>query len=156
MKHWRSLLAFLALCAAVQAFASWCTFQSVTTWYPAIAKPDWRPPNWLFGPVWTLLYIGMAVAAWRVWIKRNDRDIRPALVMFFIQLALNGFWSVLFFSWNAIGAAGIEIIILWMSIAVTGVLFWRIDRFAGGLMAPYWMWVTYATALNLSIWSLNS
>lgn len=155
MKHWKSLLVFVAICLMVQAFASWCTFQSVLTWYPTLYKPDWRPPNWLFGPVWTLLYLSMAIAAWRVWIRRIDVNIIPAMVLFFLQLFLNALWSVLFFSLNWIGPASFEITILWFSIALTGIFFWRIDRIAGALFVPYWMWVSYATALNFSIWRLN-
>lgn len=155
MKNWKSLTAFLLICITVQAFASWCTFQTVTTWYPTINKPDWRPPNWLFGPVWTFLYISIAIAGWRVWIRRFDSDTKIALAAFFIQLFLNALWSVFFFSLNWIGAAAIEIVFLWISIAATSFLFWRIDRIAGAIFIPYLLWVSYASALTIAIWRLN-
>ncbi|MDP8245707.1 MAG: TspO/MBR family protein [Candidatus Hinthialibacter antarcticus] len=155
MKQWKSLIVFLLLCITVQALASWCTFQTVTTWYPLLNKPNWRPPNWLFAPVWTFLYLSMAVAAWRIWIRRGETNIKPALIAFFVQLFLNALWSVLFFSLNWLGAASIEIVFLWIAILATGVLFWRIDRVAGVLFVPYLIWVSFASALTFSIWRLN-
>ncbi len=155
MKQWKSLLIFVAICFSVQAVASWCTFQTVTTWYPTLTKPEWRPPNWLFGPVWTVLYFMMAIAAWRVWIQKSQHDIAIPLTVFFIQLLFNLLWSIFFFSFNLIGTALLDIVILWGLIAATGVLFWRVETIAGGLIFLYWMWVSYATALNFSIWRLN-
>lgn len=122
-------------------------------WYEALSKPSWTPPNWLFGPAWTVLYALMALAAWKVWIA--VRRIDAALVVHGLQLALNALWSYLFFGLQRIDWALADIIALWLTIALTLMLFWRRDRLAGMLMLPYLLWVAYAAALNFAIWRLN-
>jgi translocator protein len=124
-------------------------------WYASIARPSWTPPSWIFGPVWTALYTMMAVAGWLVWIDRGWARGRLAIGLFAAQLTLNALWSYLFFGARQPGTAAVEIVILWVTIAVTTVVFWRIRRAAGLLFAPYLAWVTFAMALNIEIWRLN-
>lgn len=150
---WIVLALFVIICLAVGLGAGWATQQSVTDWYPTLVKPSWNPPNWVFGPVWTLLYIMMAVAGWLVW--RNGTDVKPALTLFFSQLALNFAWSFLFFGARSpwLGLVGIAMLLL--AVATTTFVFWRITKPAGLLFVPYLAWVTFASLLNLTIWRLN-
>jgi tryptophan-rich sensory protein len=151
--RWFVLCGFILLCLAVGAIAGAFTASSVETWYPTLTKPSFNPPNWVFAPVWTTLYILMAVAAWRVWLK--GAEIKGALGLFYFQLALNFLWSFLFFGAHALGLALLEIILLWLSIAITAFAFWNIDRPAGLLFVPYLAWVSFAMVLNFSLWWLN-
>ena len=121
-------------------------------WYAALAKPDWTPPNWLFGPVWTMLYILMAVAAWRVYRKRGF-DL--AVGTWLAQLAVNAAWTPLFFGLHRIDLALLDILVLDVLVLATIVLFWRRDRVAAALMLPYLAWIAFATVLNASILKLN-
>jgi tryptophan-rich sensory protein len=120
--------------------------------YQRLEQPGWAPPSWLFGPVWTVLYILIAVAGWLVWRRVGWG---PALTAFAIQLALNAAWTPLFFGAGAYGLALAEIIVMWLAIGATILLFWRASRPAAVLLVPYWAWVTFATALNFAIWRLN-
>jgi len=150
------LVVALALSLAAGAVGGIATASSVSTWYPALIKPAWTPPDWLFGPVWTLLYVLMGIALWLVWREGiRDRAVRIAVTFFGIQLALNLLWSLLFFGLRSPGIALIEIIILWVMILLTGVKFYRLKPPAGWLMSPYLLWVTFAAALNAAIWWLN-
>ena len=124
-------------------------------WYAALAKPAWNPPGWLFGPVWALLYTAMAVAAWMVWKRRRELDVRRPLAFWGGQLVLNAMWSWLFFGRHQMGLALAEILTLLGLILVTCVLFWRIRPAAGMLLVPYIAWVTFASVLNATIWRLN-
>jgi translocator protein len=150
-----ALLGFVVLCLAVAAAGGAVTATSVGTWYAGLAKPAFNPPNWVFGPVWTALYLMMAFAGWRVWRRRRARDVRLALGAWALQLALNLGWSFVFFGARLIGAALAEIALLLAAILATAVLFWRIDRVAGALFVPYAAWVAFATALNAALWRLN-
>ncbi len=123
--------------------------------YLPLVKPAWTPPNWVFGPVWTALYLMMAVAAWRVWLAGPWRRTARPLGLFAVQLALNVLWSVLFFGLRMPGAALVEIGILWAAILATTLAFFRHCRLAGGLMVPYLLWVSYAVALNFELWRIN-
>ena len=152
--RWVILCGFILLCLAVGGVSGAITPRAILEWYPTLNKPPFNPPNWVFGPVWTVLYVMMAVAAWRAWAK--GAKVNGALGWFYVQLALNFLWTFLFFGAHAIGAAFIEIVLLWASIAVTGIKFWKIDHTAGWLMAPYLAWVSFATLLNASFWWLNS
>ncbi|MBI1387234.1 MAG: tryptophan-rich sensory protein [bacterium] len=154
-KHWKSFALIFIFHAAVQAFGAWCTFTSVSDWYPSLNRPEWRPPNWVFGPVWTLLYIMMAVAVWRVWARRSQRPVQFALGAYGVQLLLNSLWSVCFFYCRSVSVGLIDIALLWIAIGVTLAAFWRVDRTASLLLAPYWAWVSFASALNFAIWRLN-
>jgi len=124
-------------------------------WYASLVKPSWNPPNAIFGPVWTVLYVFMGVAAWLVWRKVSFSGASAALILFIVQLALNALWSYLFFGQHRPGLAFIDIIALWAAILVVAALFWRVDRRAGGLMVPYVVWVTFASYLNFVLWRLN-
>lgn len=145
---------FLAASFAVSALGGLATASSVETWYQTLAKPSFNPPNWVFAPVWTTLYIMIAAAGWRVWRKIGFSD-RRAFAAYGAQLALNLLWSVLFFGLRQPGAAFAELIVLWLSIAATLALFWRHDRIAGLLFVPYLAWVSFAGVLNGAIWVLN-
>ena len=146
---------FLLLCLAVSAIGGAVTATSVSGWYQELAKPPFNPPDGVFAPVWTALYILMAVAAWRVWRRADANARRRALAGFTVQLALNLLWSLLFFGWRMVGAAFVEVIVLLAAIVATAVLFWRIDRWAGAIFVPYIAWVGFAAALNGAIWRLN-
>jgi benzodiazapine receptor len=124
--------------------------------YAQIARPDWAPPSWVFGPVWTVLYALMGIAAWLVWRVGGFRTARSALTMFIAQLALNALWSWLFFGWQRADLAFADIVLLWALILATSIAFWKIRPLAGALLIPYLLWVSFAGALNYSIWQLNS
>lgn len=133
------------------------TVQGTREWYPTLVKPSFTPPSWIFGPVWTLLYIMMGLAAFLVWKKGvHIFGVKTALLLFLIQLCLNGAWSLLFFGMRAPGIAFAEILVLWCAIAATVVAFFRQDKRAGGLLIPYWAWVSFAAVLNFSFWGLNN
>lgn len=146
------LVLWLALSAVVAAFGG--MFEP-GQWYTQIARPDWTPPNWLFGPVWTFLYVAMAVAAWLVTRSGGWQGNRLALGLYLMQLLLNALWSWLFFGEHLIGLALIDIVCLFVLIAVVMVLFWRVRRAAGLLMLPYGLWVGFAAVLNYRFWVLN-
>jgi len=149
------LLGFLAACLGVAALGGLATASSVDTWYPTLAKPSFNPPQWLFGPVWTTLYIMIAVAGWRVWRAAGFTAARPAFTAYAAQLALNLTWSFIFFGLRAIGPALAELAVLLVSIIITLTLFWRHDRIAGMLFIPYAVWVAFAGVLNAAIVMLN-
>lgn len=149
------LIAFVGVCLLVSGIGGAVTATSVGSWYQALAKPAFNPPDWVFAPVWTALYVMMGVAAWRVWRRAGFGAGRAALGAFAVQLALNLGWSVLFFGLQQIAVALIEIVVLFLSIVATAALFWRIDRAAGLLFVPYAAWVAFAAALNAAIWHLN-
>jgi translocator protein len=148
-----ALLAFLAVCFVVAGIGGAVTRTSVDTWYPTLAKPAFTPPDWVFGPVWTVLYAMMALAAWLVWRRTGWQGW--ALTLFFVQLALNLLWSILFFGLRLVGLAMVDIVVLVIVIALTTIAFWRVDRRAGLLFVPYLIWVIYAGALNGAIRHLN-
>jgi len=156
MNNTIKLVISVAVPLAVGGLSGYATARGVADWYPTLTKPSFNPPAWVFGPAWTLLYIMMGVAAFLVWRKGLDVDgVRIALTVFAVQLALNGLWSILFFGMRAPGLALAEIILLWIAIAITTVLFWRVTPTAGVLLLPYLGWVSFATVLNASLWWLN-
>jgi len=124
-------------------------------WYVSLDKPSWNPPNAIFAPVWSVLYVLMGVAAWLVWRKVGFSVAGVALVLFIVQLVLNAVWSYLFFGLHRPDLAFVDIVALWAAILVVMILFWRVDWVAGGLMAPYLVWVGFASFLNFAIWRLN-
>ena len=144
----------LAVCFGAAALGGAFTSGAIPGWYAQLSKPAWTPPNQVFGPVWSALYLMMAVAAWLVW--RRGGAIALPLVLFGLQLAFNVAWSGLFFGLHRPGAAFADIIALWGLILATLLTFWRVSAPAGVLMAPYLAWVTFAAALNFSVWRLNS
>ncbi|MDY0870784.1 TspO/MBR family protein [Dongia rigui] len=149
------LLGFVAINVVVSGFGGLLTATSIDSWYPALAKPSFNPPDWIFGPVWSILYLLMAVAAWRVWRVAGWNEGRISLSLYFGQLALNLLWSALFFGLRQPAWALADCLLLLALIIVTGVLFWRRDRLAGILFVPYTAWVGFAALLNGAIVALN-
>lgn len=125
------------------------------SFYGQLVQPAWAPPPWLFGPVWTALYALMAIAAWLVWREGGFRTHRVAFTLFFVQLAANALWSWLFFAWNLGALALAEVVLLWFLIVATVLAFWRVRPVAGMLLIPYLLWVSFAAALNFTLWRLN-
>jgi tryptophan-rich sensory protein len=144
--------AWLALCFAASASA---VFVSTGGWYAELHKPTWNPPAWVFSPAWTLLYILMATAAWLVWREGGWKAQGRALSLFLVQWLLNALWTPLFFGMHQTGLAFAEIVLLWVMIVLTLNAFWKVKPSAGLLMLPYLAWVTYAAALNFTIWRMN-
>lgn len=155
MRQFIWLVGFILLCFAAAGIGGAFTSSSVDGWYRTIQKPDWNPPNWVFGPVWTALYLMMAVAAWLVWRSAPWARTWGALSLFAVQLALNVIWSGVFFGLRSPGLAFGTIVALWLAIAATIVGFWGRSSAAAALMLPYLAWTTFAAALNFAIWRLN-
>ena len=151
-----ALAGFAALCFAVAAAGGAATATSVGTWYAGLAKPAFNPPDWVFGPVWTCLYVTMAVAAWLVWREQGFSAGRIPLVLFAVQLALNAVWSGLFFGLRAPGLAFADIVLLWIAILATLIAFGRVSTWAAALLVPYLAWVSFAAALNWTLWRMNA
>ena len=149
------LVLFLALCLGIGALGAAVTAASVTTWYAELAKPSFNPPSEVFGPVWTVLYVLMGVAAWRVWRAADRETARGPLSMFALQLALNLGWCVSFFGLERIGPSVAVILVLELAIVGTALAFRSIDRIAALLLVPYALWVAFAAVLNIAIWQLN-
>jgi len=151
------ILVMVVTCLVIGYLSSNVTQTSVNTWYPTLNKPFFTPPNWAFPVAWTTLYIFMGVAAGLVWsrIEYEADVVRKGLTYFAIQLALNALWSYLFFGLKNPLLALAEIVLLWLMIYETYIQFKKVDKIAGYLFIPYLIWVTYATALNASIWWLN-
>ena len=149
------LLIFLAICLGVSAIGGAVTATSVGSWYQGLHKPSFNPPDWIFAPVWTALYIMIAFAGWRIWRAAGLRAAPVAFVLYAVQLALNLTWSILFFGFRLIGSALIEIVLLFVAILATMLAFWQRDRLAGMLLVPYGTWVLFAAALNAALWRLN-
>lgn len=143
------LLAFIA--AAIGAVAS----VNAASFYQQLQQPSWAPPAGVFGPVWTTLYTLMGIAAWLVWREKPTQNVRPALTLFVVQLALNALWSWLYFVWHLGAVAFAGTVVLWLLILATLIAFWRIKPLPGALLVPYLAWVTLATALTWSTWHLN-
>ena len=149
------LIAAVLICALAAAVGGVATAAAVRTWYPTLMKPRWNPPARLFGPVWSALYLMMAVSVWLVWRTRDATNVSVALGLFAVQLALNVLWSVLFFRLRRPGGALLDIGVLWIAILSTAVVFWPLDPIGSVLLLPYLAWVTFAAALNGSIFCLN-
>ncbi|MBI4158532.1 MAG: tryptophan-rich sensory protein [Candidatus Yanofskybacteria bacterium] len=130
------------------------TISAIPSWYSTLTKPALNPPAWIFGPVWTTLYLLMGISLWLVW-KSNSKEKSKAIWLFAVQLALNAIWSPIFFGAQSIGSALAVIILLWAAIVLTILIFKKISRTAGWLMVPYIRWVSFASYLNYSIWILN-
>lgn len=157
MSKYLRILYVVAICLAVGYLSSLVTQSSIDTWYPTIEKPFFNPPNWVFAPVWTLLFIMMGVAGGLIWnrLESNEKEVKKALFFFTVQLLLNALWSYLFFGLCNIFLALIEIILLWLIIYETYILFKKIDKKAGWLLIPYLVWVAFATLLTGAIYYLN-
>ena len=142
---------FILAVVAVSVLGGLATAAAIPGWYATLAKPSWTPPDWVFGPAWTTLYILMAVAAWLVWRRRRLVEVRGALVAWWAQLALNLLWTMLFFGLRQPLWGLIEIVALWIAIAITIALFYRVRPLAAALLVPYIAWVSYAISLNAGI-----
>jgi translocator protein len=149
------LAGFILLTLAIGAIGARATLPEIPGWYAQLAKPSFTPPNWVFGPVWTTLYVLMAIAAWLVWRKGAPARTR-ALAAWSVQLALNVAWSLLFFGAHRIELALFDVVLLLLAIAATVILFAPLSRAAAMLLLPYFVWVAYATALNFAVWRLNT
>ncbi|MCC6822783.1 MAG: TspO/MBR family protein [Verrucomicrobiota bacterium] len=147
------LVGWLTLCFAAAAFGG---FFLPGEWYAQLQKPAWNPPSWIFGPVWTALYLMMAIAAWLVWQHSGFAGQRLALSLFRLQLLFNAMWSPLFFGLRNPALAFVDIVLLWVALLATLLTFWRRSHVAGALLIPYLAWVSFATALNFALWRLNS
>lgn len=150
------LVLSLGVCFLAAGIGAAFTAVTINTWYSTLNKPFFSPPNWVFGPVWILLYFMMAISLYIVWIvKKEKKAKRQGITFFFIQLALNAYWPILFFGFSYPPAALIEIIFLWLAIFSTIRSFLKISRSAGWLLIPYIVWVSFASVLNLAIVILN-
>jgi translocator protein len=147
---WAMLLVFLAICGAA-AFVG-ATFKP-GTWHAELVKPAWNPPNWVFAPVWSILYVMIAVAGWLVW-KEDPRSL--AMAAWVAQLLFNALWSWIFFGLHRMGLGFADIVLLWVAIAAFVITAWPISMTAALLFIPYWAWVSFAGALNLAMWRLNA
>ncbi len=152
MRPLLALIGWLCVTFLAPAAGAWMTSPA---WYAALVKPAWSPPAWLFGPVWTLLYVLMAVAAWLVWREGGWLRQRRALTLYLVQLVLNAAWTPIFFGLRQPGWALVEIIALWIAILATLLAFKRVRPLAAWLLAPYLAWVSFATVLNFTLWRLN-
>ncbi len=149
------LVASLAACFLVAGLGSYWTTLGLGPWYDGLVKPSWTPPNSVFAPVWTTLYILMGFASWLVWRVRDLPGARVALGLYCWQLVLNLIWPGIFFAWHRLGWGFAEIALLWLSIAATVVAFARVRQVSAVLLVPYLAWVSYASALNFVLWRLN-
>jgi len=146
------LAVFIAWSFSAGIIGGYLNRNSDPTWYDGLAKPAFNPPGWVFGPVWSVLYLLMGVSAWLVWCRKGAG---LELLLFAIQWSLNALWTVLFFTMQSPSLAFAEIIVLWVSATATALAFWRANRLAGYLFVPYILWLTFAAVLNGSIWWLN-
>ncbi len=163
-----SLVTAIVVPQAAGGIGAIATASSVSSWYKDLKKPSWNPPSWVFGPVWTVLYVMMGLAAWLVWRRSGEgapedkplalpetSERRAALSLWGVQLVLNTLWSVIFFGLRSLGGAAAEIGLLWAAIAATVVRFYRIKPAAGLLLTPYLAWSTFASVLNVTVWRMN-
>lgn len=152
LRVWLALGGWLLLCFGAAAFGG---LFMPGEWYASLKKPSWNPPGWVFGPVWTTLYLMMAVAAWLVWKRGGFSTQRRALALFLVQLTLNAAWTPLFFGLHRPGLAFAEILLLWLAIAAALAAFRPVSRVAAWLLVPYLAWVSFAAFLNFTLWRLN-
>jgi benzodiazapine receptor len=154
LRQMLGLCAWLAISFVAAGIGAAASIRAAS-FYGQLVQPSWAPPSAVFGPVWTILYALMGIAAWLVWRAGGFRAHRSALTVFLVQLAINALWSWLFFAWHRGALAFADIALLWLLIVVTVVSFWRVRPLAGALLVPYLLWVSFAAALNYSVWQLN-
>jgi benzodiazapine receptor len=150
------LVVSVAIPLAAGGIGSIATYRSVTTWYPTLQKASFNPPGWLFGPVWTTLYVMMGIALFLVWRKGLAFPlVKTGLVLFAVQMALNALWSIAFFGMRSPAAGLVVVVLLWVALVLTMITFFRISVVPGLLFVPYFLWVSFASVLNGTIWWLN-
>jgi translocator protein len=149
------LIVSLLLPLGLGSIAGLITSEAVPEWFAALNRPSFSPPNWLFGPVWTTLYILLGLSFFLIWKQEASRQRNQAIIIFFVQMALNFGWSFIFFYFNMIGLALIEIVLLWISIIIMLLLFYKIKPAAAYMNIPYLIWVTFASVLNAGYYILN-
>lgn len=154
--RWIGLAFLLIVCVGAGGLGAVATTPQIEGWYRTLAKPAWTPPDWIFGPVWTTLYILMAIAAWLVWKPAGLKSAGLPLSLFAVQLILNIAWSWIFFGSRQPGWAFAEVVLLWIAILATVVVFFRCSQVAGWLLVPYLAWVSFAAVLNSAIWRMNA
>lgn len=156
MSNTLKLILSIVICQAAGLIGTIFTMDSIPTWYASLNKPSFNPPNWLFGPVWTLLYLMMGISLFIVWKEDlKNKVVKSAFIIFMIQLFLNTIWSIVFFGMHSTAGGLIIIALLWIMILITILKFMKISRVAGILLIPYLLWVSFATLLNFSIFKLN-
>ncbi len=155
ISSWPQLILFIIICEAVGIAGSFFTAKAIPTWYEKLRQPSFRPPNWIFGPVWTFLYALMGLSAYLVYQNQQRPLAKIGLIFFLIQLILNAIWTPLFFGAKKLGWAFFEIVLMWVFIVLSVVSFFMAVPLAGWLMMPYITWVSFASLLNYSIWQLN-
>lgn len=155
MKKTLTFIAFLLLPLLVGGISGFFTAEGVNTWYNTLVRPSFNPPGWVFGPVWTTLYILMGISSWRIFRLEPSQERTAALGIYFLQLVLNFCWSFIFFRYHFLSAALVEIVLLWCCILWMISRFYRLDRSAAIMNIPYLTWVSFATALNAAYALLN-
>lgn len=157
--HWKNLkplIFFIFVVVLVSSIAGFFTAPNVEQMYKNIQKPSWAPPGWLFAPVWSVLYLLIALAGWRIWRKREGHMINAPMILYLLQLVLNGLWTLIYFQFKMPMLAFVEISTLFIVIVINGIIFWKISKFASYCMVPYGVWVGFAAILNLQIVRLNT
>ncbi|AEV97626.1 TspO protein [Niastella koreensis] len=155
MNKWLTILLCIGLPLAVGGVSAYVTIQNVQSWYPGLVKPFFNPPNTVFGPVWTVLYILMGISFYLVLRKPSSEKKKHAIILFLIQLLLNFWWSILFFRFHLTGIALVDIVLLWLFIILMIRRFYQVSGKAANLQWPYLAWVSFASVLNASVWYLN-
>jgi translocator protein len=156
MKNAFSLILSILLCQLAGLIGSVFTTSAIPNWYATLQKPSFNPPSWIFGPVWITLYLLMGISLYLVWLKRGSNSLtQTAIILFVVHLILNALWSIIFFGLKNPMIAFFEIIVLWIMIVVLIYIFFKIDKRSAYLLLPYFLWVSFASILNFSIWQLN-
>jgi tryptophan-rich sensory protein len=153
--EWFKLVVSIVMCQLAGIVGSLFTVKSIPTWYAALNKPSFNPPNRIFGPVWIFLYILMGISFYLIWINSDSGNFGLLLSLFIFQLVLNSFWTIIFFGLKSPGFAFVEIVVLWVAILVCIILFFQVSKISSFLLIPYLLWVTFAAILNFAIWKLN-
>lgn len=154
-RNYKHLVYFILIIISIQLIGWFITLSSITTWYPTLVKPSWNPPDWVFGPIWTILYFMIAVSGWIIYEAPPFPERSRGLFFYWIQLFLNAIWSFFFFYLQKPLWSLLDIIFLTMTIYFTIRSFWVVDRLAAALLIPYFIWICFATSLNVAIWFLN-
>ena len=154
--NYKRLIISLALPQAAGVLGSFFTSPAIPTWYATLQRPSFSPPNWVFGPVWILLYVLMGISVYLVWLKvKKNKSVGFAVKLFWLHLIFNASWSIVFFGLQNPGLALVNIVLIWLFIIILIIKFWKINKLAGYLLIPYLLWVSFASVLNYFIWQLN-